>query len=373
MRRYPYLLFPLALLALAALACDLLVPIPPTQTPLARTLTPTVEGGAGPPAGETPVPSGGGSVGGAALNLDDPALYAPPAGVNTYRSMLVFEFVGVRADGSSVTGSVRAHGAHQVEPRASSLTFTSQGAALTGGAQTFAFTELAGQQYIVTSGTGCLTSAAGQPDNPFGTFLDSGGFLTGQAQRVQPDEVVNGVNTQVYSLDNTNLDPAAPTANDVTNLTQGRLYLAAPGGYVVRLLMDGTGASDVLTGDPNLQGDVHYQLDFLDFNQPVSIVQPPECSGAAGPVATVGDLPVLDDAFSVNSATGLLTYRSRHNFDDAVNFYRSEMFGRGWTAGGENLNPPNALLFFTRGAEQATITIEDESGELSIAIASGQQ
>jgi hypothetical protein len=365
MNRFLNCRLPLALALLAALACNPFVPVPPTATPFRATDTPSAE--------ESPEDGGptleaanqGGT--GEALNLADPALYSQPTGLQTYRTTLDYRFEGVAADGTAVAGRVQMQGAYRVEPQESSLTFTSEGAALTGGPQTFVFAEIGGAQYIVTQDAGCLTSAAGQPDNPFGVLLNTGGFLTGQAQRLLPDETVNGVTTAVYAVDASNLDLSDPASLSVRSIEQGRLYVAQPGGYVVRVLLEGRGTSDVLTGNPNLEGDVHYQLDFLDFDQPVDIAIPPQCASAAQ-----ADFPVLNDAFEVTSGGGLYSYKSNHTFDEAVAFYRAEMVAAGWTAGVESVAAPTGLMLFNRGAEQATVTIQQVEGGITVAIASSQ-
>ena len=362
-------LLPAALAVLAALACGPALLPPPTQTPLAVTGSPepTSLPDTGTPDSGAPTPGGAGAApAGEGLNLDDPALYNQPPGVQTYRTTMEFSFDGTAADGTPISGRVTAQGAHRVDPRETSLTFSSEGGALGSAPQTFNFVQIGNTQYIVSPDGGCLSSGGGQMQNPFGSLLDTGGFLAGQAQRVLPDEVINGVPVNVYEFDASNLGSGDPNSYSVSQISTGRVYVAQQGGYLVRVLMDGVGASEALTNDPASQGNIHYQVDFLDFDQPVAITAPVGC---ALPATT--EFPVLDDAFEVNSSGGLYSYKTNRTFDEAVAFYQLQMPAAGWVSGGESLTPPTMLLFFTRGDEQASITIADEGGVVTVSIASG--
>jgi hypothetical protein len=342
------------------------VPVPPTQTPLARTQAPA---GEGEPTGGAPSAEGGQAPAeGEALDLGNPGLYAQPVGAGTFRTTMEYSFIGTAADGTPVSGRITQQGAHRVEPRETSLTINTEGYGLDGQPQVIVFAEVGGTQYVVSQGLGCQTTAAGQMENPYGDFLDSGGFLTGQAQRLEPDETINGVLTSVYAIDASNLNPAGAASFNVREVSQGRLYLAQQGGYLVRLLIDGVGTNEALTGDPNATGNIHYQLDLSEFGEPVQISAPPECA-AAGQTA----FPVMDDAYDISSVGGQYSYRTNRSFDEVIAFYRAEMPAAGWSQGVESIAAPTALLLFTRGADQATVTVGQEGTAVTVSIASSQQ
>ena len=363
-----------AALGIAVLACSLpsLPFLPGAEEPAA------VEGqsaGQGEPAQAEPVepptqPPVDSSGGPESLNLDDPAVYQEPIGlVDSYRVELSYTFNGTAADGSPVSGIVQANGARTLSPEAMSMSFDGQGAEDLSAELPLKFSLIGGTYTIYSQDVGCATLPAGEFDDPFTILVDLGGFLTGQAARMRPDEEVNGVPVYRFALENSNVEPSEL---DVEEITSGAIYVAKEGEYLVRLEMAGRGTSDMLSGDPALVGDVNYLLNYFDFDQPVTITPPEECAAQAG---GTGEFPMVEDATDVFAMAGLMSYTSKLDFEAVLQFYKDQMPQAGWTLAEEFVAGPVGLMTFTNGdrSAQVTVTYDQGSDQVSVAILSGSK
>jgi hypothetical protein len=367
-----------AALALAGLACSLPIDIPflsggeeQAPTPpavesrpaeeIAPTELPTEE-----PAGV--LESAGGPE---SLDLDDPAIYKEPIGfVNSYQVELSFDFNATAADGSPVSGFVQASGARTLSPDAMSMSFDGQGEQDLTADLPLKFSLIDGVFTVFSPEVNCATLPAGEFTDPFAILVDLGGFLTGQAERARPDETVNGVDTYRFALDTSNVEDTELVESG--EVTSGMLYLAREGGYVVRLEMSGTGVSEMLSGDPELVGDVEYLLNYYDFNLPVTISPPEECASQAGGPPT--DYPLTDDAAEVFNFGGLVSYTSQMDFEAVVQFYKDEMPAAGWTLTDEVALGSLALLSFENsdGTVQVSVSYDEGTDQVQVTILSGE-
>ena len=362
-----------AALAIAGLACSLpsLPFLPGAEEPAAVEVQPAEPVQVQPAELPTEEPAVDSSGGPESLNLDDPAVYQEPIGlVDSYRVELSYTFNGTAADGSPVSGIVQANGARTFSPEAMSMSFDGQGAEDLSAELPLKFSLIGGTYTIHAQDIGCATLPAGEFDDPFTILVDLGGFLTGQATRVRPDEEVNGVPVYRFALDNSNVEPSEL---DVEEITSGAIYVAKQGGYLVRLEMAGRGTSDMLSGDPALVGDVHYLLNYFDFNQPVTIAPPEECAAQAG--GGTGEFPMVDDATEVFAMAGLMSYTSKLDVEAVLQFYKDQMPQAGWTLAEEFVAGPVGLLTFTNGdrSAQVTVTYDQGSDQVSVAILSGSK
>ena len=137
--------------------------------------------------------------------------------------------------------------------------------------------------------------------NPFGLFLDTGGFLTEDAQRVLPDETINGVDSAHFVLNEQNL-----LDWEVYEIYEADLYIAKDGGYVTRLRILGRGVNNVLNSDAAQEGEIFYELNFIP--EAVPAIEVPEGCTDATEINT--PYPVLEDATAVQSAPGLFSYEN---------------------------------------------------------------
>ncbi|GAB4581260.1 MAG: hypothetical protein Fur0022_40070 [Anaerolineales bacterium] len=382
------LFIPLLILILASLACATIsggpqnlptvtvptITVPTIEVPSIEIPTVTAPDIEPTPAeGET---SGGGTTAGTdTLNLDDPAFYAAPANINTYRTSLVFSFSGTAPDGTPISGSLTGEGAFSVNPPQASFTFQSSGADVALG--NMEIIQLDNTIYMTSPDLGCfsLPVGANEAENPYEEFLDLGGFLTGQATRVQPDETINGIPVYVYEITSANLDVNDPTTQQVSEITFGRIYIAQEGGYVVRLLIDGRGQNTLLTEGNDVIGDVHYELTYYDQNQPVNIVAPANCAGEpeSGGGVVSGSFPIPEGVTDLAAIPGITTFSSAQTVEELTTFYKTEMVVAGWTAGEEITLPGLVTLTFTKDGKTATITItaDPATGKTQVAIFEG--
>jgi len=361
-----------AALAIAGLACSLpsLPFLPGGEEPAAVEVQPA-EPVQVQPATEEPEAPTASSGGPGSLNLDDPAVYQEPIGqVDSYRVELTYTFNGTAADGSPVSGNVSGTGARTLSPEAMSMSFDGQGAEDLSAELPLKFSLIGGTYTIYAQDVGCATLPAGEFDDPFTILVDLGGFLTGQAARVRPDEEVNGVPVYRFALDNSNVEPSEL---DVEEITGGAVFVAKQGGYLVRLEMAGRGTSEMLSGDPALVGDVTYLLNYFDFDQPVTIAPPEECASQAG--GGTGEFPMVEDATDVFAMAGLMSYTSKLDFEAVLQFYKDQMPQAGWTLAEEFVAGPLGLLTFTSGdrSAQVTVTYDQGSDQVSVAILSGSR
>ena len=288
--------------------------------------------------------------------------------VNSYRISLRFESTLVGADGSQNSGTIMLEGARDVAPDAMTFTANASGTADFGSGQQMTFTRIGETVYALLPNGSC-TSFVGAPPGMdlYDTFIASGGMLgnlEGAEPGIPPTETVNGVLTNHYVFNETNLNPVDPTTPQVTSVN-GDIYLAADGGYVVRILMNGTGSSTLLN-DVAGESDISYELNYFDFDVPVEIAPPAGCSDPA----PTGDYPVLEDAAGLLAAEGMFTYNSSTSFEEAVAFYQEAMAAEGWTLAQELAAGPATLFTFTQGADTVQISITQEENGITVAIIS---
>jgi hypothetical protein len=269
---------------------------------------------------------------------------------------------------------VTGEGAYSIDPY--QLRFSFQTSDSTAPGESLELVQIENTLYMASAELGCfsLPVDSGEAENPYEELLDTGGFLTGQATRIQPDETVNDIPVYVYEITSANLDVSDPTAQEVTEITFGRLYIAQDGGYVVRMVLDGRGQNTILSDAPDLIGDVHYEINYFGQNQPVDIAPPANCAeDTGGGVVSNGDYPIPEGATDLVAITGITTFSSAQTVEDLAEFYKTEMVAAGWTAGEEISLPGLVTLIFTKDGKTATITItaDPSTGKTQVAIFEG--
>jgi hypothetical protein len=274
------------------------------------------------------------------INLDDILIYDEPQNMD-YRTTLEFYMTVLNdADDEEELGYVYAEGGHTVTPNASTMTFNMEGGAGGGLGDTMTVTQIEDAFYYVMPPNECI-SMAGQSgfENPFALFLDTGGFLTEDAERVLPDETINGVPSLHYELDQDNL-----LSLSVYEVYDADLYIAKEGNYVVRLLIIGFGVNEVVSGNPVQEGDIYYELNFIPGDIP-AIGVPAGCQQAD---AITTEYPVLADATAVQTAPGFFTYETQTPFDEVIEFYKTELTqDNEWVVAQEIIQEPSASITFT--------------------------
>lgn len=329
------------------------------------------ESGAQPTEIATSVPDSTSGAGPASLDLDDPEAFQEIPG--DYSLRMDFRFEGVEDDGSPISGQVLIEGLNQADPIATSMDITAIGDADLGGVDHLLFVESEGRLYFYNEATGCVSLPDDEEEGSlFNNLVDTGGLLGGVAQRAQPDEVINGVPSYHFALGPENLDPSDPTSMDVQELSSGSIYVAKEGGYVVRLVLEGVGVSELLTGNGGLQGEIYYQLDFEPEPDGVTITLPEGCEDSEVPES---EFPVLDDASNVAAFGGFYSYRTTYDFETVVDFYKTELAAAGWTLEDEISAGTTAALNFSMGARNLSLAIvadPNAEGALNVVIAEEQ-
>ncbi|MCB9008894.1 MAG: hypothetical protein H6656_16280 [Ardenticatenaceae bacterium] len=269
------------------------------------------------------------------VNLDDSLLYNEPLDID-YRTTLEFYMT---VEGERV-GYVFADGRRTISPNASTMTFNMEGNAGGGLGETMTVTQIEDAFYYAAPPNDCI-SLAGQSgfENPFALFLDTGGFLTEEAERVLPDETINGVDSYHYELSQDNL-----LSWSVYDIYDADLYIAKEGGFVVRLLITGFGINEVVSGDAVQEGDIYYELNNIP--ESVSAITIPDGCEDAATIAS--DYPVMDDATAVISGPGVFSYETQNSFEDVIAFYKETLTANNeWAIAQEIVLEPNASITFT--------------------------
>ncbi len=356
-------LLPLALAA-SILACNLLGSDEPNSPPTAESdSNQPSESDSGQPA-ENPQTGLDSEGGPDFLDLDDPLTYQEPLELlSSYRISLSFSFAGTGADGSPVQGAVMADGERTLDPLAMNMTFDGIDNASMSGALPFSFSVIDNIYAFSAPLVGCASIPAGEFQDPFTLLIDAGGFLQGNALRMRPDDVINGIPAYGFSLDASNVEPGEL---DIAQFDSGSIYLAKDGGYLVRLEMNGRGTSEMLSGSPDLEGEITYTLNYSDFNQSVDIKPPAGCAQDSSEL----EYPITPDAYQLSTVLGITSYKTDLSLEDVIQFYRNEMPAAGWTLDEEFVSGPIALLSFAgdAGTVQVTLSLDEATDTVDVGI-----
>lgn len=301
------------------------------------------------------------------LALNATNSYGEPTTVSGYRMTLAFDSTVTQADGKQQMSSIVVEGERDIVGNKATYTATASGAADFGAGQSFTFTEVDDRTYMILPNGSCATfSETGPGSDLYGVFLNEGGFLgelDGATVGMPPTEQVNGVNTTHYVFNETHLNPIDPTSNEISSV-EGHIYVAQDSDYVVRVVMDGIGQS-TLANDSTEAAEIHYELNYFDFDVPVNIIIPDGCDDV-----TETEYPILDDAFAVNAMAGVYTYQSNVDVATAVQFYKTEMDSDGWSLTQEFAVPGGMMLSFSKDSNNVQITINEEGTGVLIGILS---
>jgi hypothetical protein len=91
------------------------------------------------------------------------------------------------------------------------------------------------------------------------------------------NETINGIPTQHYKLDTATMNALAKQNKADVQLKSGDIWIAKPGNYVVRLLVDGTGNLAAGTG-VDFKGNANISLDVSNVNNIKDITLPASCN-----------------------------------------------------------------------------------------------
>jgi hypothetical protein len=124
----------------------------------------------------------------------------------------------------------------------------------------------------------CIDLAALSPTwiSVYDTFYgEDGGDLTGDASLSEVGITSNGVLVDRYEITLDNIDPEE--SNEYETITDSYVDIARDGGYLVRLVLSGTGYNNTFLVDQSEPRDIVFELDFSEFNTITEFTTPESC------------------------------------------------------------------------------------------------
>ncbi|MCA9924447.1 MAG: hypothetical protein KC421_18850 [Anaerolineales bacterium] len=349
------------LVAAATVPADDSVDAAPTATPVpaAPTIAPTDEAPVADDAGN------GAPANSPTLALNATNSYGEPINVSSYKLTLEFKETITEADGTEIVTSVLMEGERDVIGNKAVFSAQMLGDVDFGPGNTFTYTEVDDRTYFILPTGQCATFSETATDGDlYSIFLSEGGFigdLDGASIGNPPTENINGVDTDHYVFNETNLISIDAAADEV-NSVEGHVYVAQDGEYIVRVVMDGIGNSSLLDENPT-EAAIHYELNYFDFDEPVNITVPDSCTDVAET-----EYPILEDAFAINAFPGIFSYQSNVDVETAVLFYQTEMANDGWSVSQEFDVPGGKMIGFSKDGENVQITINQEGDSIQVGI-----
>jgi hypothetical protein len=329
--------------------------------------TPTPQPTATPKPTATPVPT-----------TDDPDESLDPdilslaenlARFKSYRFNIDITIRGTTPAGVDTTASMQATIVNVADPPGASLAITATGVEQFETINSLAITQKGGTSYMSLPGLGCITSPAeGSVMESLGAnFLDTSQFDTALEQaELVGEENINGIRVLHYKVDSSLIDD-----NDQFDEVTGDLYIAQDGGYLVRMILDGKGDIDFLSGSNNTYDAMHVEYNLTDTNQTFEITLPADCqkSGTSG-----SEYPVPDDAYDLASIPGFTSYKSEMALADIVDFYEEILPAEGWVkSNGDSFElEDTAVLVYTRAEGKLSITIGAEDSDTQFVLMSSE-
>jgi hypothetical protein len=286
------------------------------------------------------------------------------ASFNSYRIRVEMRFED--AADPSRAGVMTMNTSRIVEPPASAVEMSVSGAfgddlGGLGDGTTLSFVEVGGTSYSIIPGVGCISGAGGDMAGDFDDVLDTDELIEEiEGAEYVGEETVNGVATYHYRFDESGFGESELQLREGT----GDLYVSQEHGYVVRMVIDGTGEMELFDEGVS-DGHLRMTMDVTDVGQPIVIEPPAECDLSGS------DFPVMAGARNMATFAGLTTYEVDAALNDVVSFYETEMSARGYQVDGEPfVTDSTALMTFrAEGLPTVSVTLGADSGTVSVLIA----
>lgn len=284
---------------------------------------------------------------------------------DSYRMGMSLSFESSADEGGS-SGAMHIQTAQVVEPRASEVIVTLEGdlPEEMQGADMLVFAEIGDQSYTVLPGLGCLAGTAdelGGTTDEFGDLVETEDVLgeIGDAEYLG-EETIDGVATFHYRFDETHVDQ-----DDGLDDMEGHVYISQELGYVVRMVVDGTGEVDLFDTGEMQDSSIHLEYNVTDVNADIVIEPPEECANAGS------EFPIMEGATDLASMAGFSSYKVDVPLADVVAFYDAEMAALGFQADEEQMIfEETAILGYSRDGSKVTVTVTEDAGVVSVLITS---
>ena len=181
------------------------------------------------------------------------------------------------------------------------------------------------------------------------------------AKLIQTDEMVNGIKSDHYQVNNVSLSDSIVTSEPAD------IWVAQDGGYVVRFTGKGEGVTTSLTVGASVTGEITWQYELTDINQISTIEIPQICLDTSQNAQQ--DLPILDNPVELNVLGQIITYKSTESSEQAANFYKEKMTNLGYDLTSDLSYSGLYNFIFVKDGKNVNISIFDEdNGGSSIMI-----
>ncbi len=171
------------------------------------------------------------------------------------------------------------------------------------------------------------------------------------------EQSLDGIATQHYSFDAAALGlPGDATAS-------GETWIARNGGYVVKYILDITGADSVF--GVGISGTRHMDYTLSEMGTHAQVVYPAGCE----PV--LSDIPAMDDASDLTRLPGLLDYSTNAAQNDIFVFYQDKLTAMGWQKNAEDgIGTDSATTSFIRSdsSVDAIVAVEVEGSSQRVTV-----
>ncbi len=226
--------------------------------------------------------------------------------------------------------------------------------------------------YMTMAEMGCIKMPADESDMMDELVGDMfGSDIVDELQRLTKvgSETVNGEETTHYTFD----EAAFLDKDGGMETAEGHVYISKENGYMVRMIIDGSGDVGEFTDDSgSSEGTVHFEMNLTNVNQPVHIEAPTDCEGFSDLLPSDGDdgmvdgseleYPVLDDAADMFSMAGMVNYSTGASLNDAAMFYQTELPLLGWvedvTMGVTNSDM--VTMVYSKDGKMLTVAINND-------------
>jgi hypothetical protein len=263
------------------------------------------------------------------------------ADLASYKATLTISFDGTR-DGNPEKWSKTFVMLTSRDPAARQLTIETVGDPHATASQLML--EMDGKNYEKAGEAECLSELI-QQGRSLGDRLEPAGLLNFVVGADSAgSETVNGIASDYYKFDQHALGQQGFTESN------GELWVATEGGYVVKYLLTSKGSEDFF-GD-GLVGTINYDYELTDVNEPVEITLPDDC-----PLGLV-DVPLLPDASNVQNDGGVLAFDTASSIAEVAAFYEQQIPALGWDVKEEpSVTESMGLLVFSMGNRDLLILI----------------
>ncbi len=271
------------------------------------------------------------------------------AELTSYKATLTRSFKGTK-DGKDIEWSSTHVLISTKQPTARILTIVTTPEP--GEGEPILLAEMNGTAFQLGSDGSCVTSFL-DPTNSLIDRSDPIASITGVIGAEEAGhETVNGMEADHYRFDERAL-------GDKNIKSNGELWVASQGGYLVRYLLTTTGDEDYF--GEKTKGSLSIEYELTEVNQLAELLAPEGCPQG------IIDAPQLADATIITNVPGLLEYESASSVAEATAFYQEQLSSMGWEPQGDpDLRDTFTFLNYIKGEQQLSVIITQNENKIII-------